>query len=193
MLAEVVVTSTVVLTTLIGLYITFNKLYKNYNIRSAYYDIDGVYAIKNMNSILLDSGELNEIIKDINVTGISSIKGIIVKEGNNIICNYGNKEGSQKCDNLKSNYSIQNLYLSTYDITAINSLIGKVQNTTFKDYLNFVKNYYDLNQVYTPPKSKIEDDNAKKYNYLFIIEYTKNDDKNYYASLGLGWYIWIKN
>ena len=48
MLAEVVVTSTIVLTSLISLYITFNKLYNNYEIRSNYYDVDGIYAIKNM-------------------------------------------------------------------------------------------------------------------------------------------------
>ena len=183
MLAEVVVTSTVVLTTLIGLYITFNKLYKNYNIRSVYYDIDGIYAIKNMNSILLDSGELNNIIKefyDNYDNGNSTIKDII----DNKECSITSIE--RKCSDLQKAYNINNLYITTYDIPAINSLTEEVNNTTFKEYLSFVKKYYNLNQEYTYPKSKIEDDNAKKYNYLFIIEYTKNDDKNYYASLGLG-------
>ena len=40
MLAEAIITSTIVLTTLVGLYANFMKLYNVYKIRDTYYDID---------------------------------------------------------------------------------------------------------------------------------------------------------
>ena len=181
MLAEVVVTSTIVLTALIGLYVTFNKLYNNYNIRMTYYDIDGIYAIKNMTNILLDTGELNDIIKDFTT---SSNKSII----ENSTCHYGNKEGSNKCSALQSEYYIQNIYITTYDKQAINNLQTKVLRQTFIDYLDYISKYYDLNETYISQANYIpsdDDEYTNKYNYLFIIEY-KNDDKYYYSSLGLG-------
>ena len=64
MLAEVVITSTIILTALVSLYVTFNKLYSNYNTRNSYYNIDGFYAIKGMINYLIDSGKLNEILND---------------------------------------------------------------------------------------------------------------------------------
>ena len=179
MLAEVVVTSTVVLTTLIGLYVSFNKLYKNYDIRSTYYDIDGIYAIKSITNILLDNEDLNTILNKFT----SSNSTAIIE---NSTCKYGNIDGNTKCTDLQSEYYIQNLYITTYDKPAVNSLKTKVSNQTFKDYLNFVEKKYNLNNNYTAPTSTIESDTANKYNYLFIIEYKKNDDKYYYASLGLG-------
>ena len=52
MLAEVVVTSTIILTALISFYTTFNNLYRRYEIHTKYYDIDGVYAIKELGNVL---------------------------------------------------------------------------------------------------------------------------------------------
>ena len=46
MLVEVVIVATVVLTTMTFLYTSINKLYNNYKVRNSYYNIDAMYATK---------------------------------------------------------------------------------------------------------------------------------------------------
>ena len=55
MLVEVIITSTVVITTLVAFYTNFEKLYKKYNENNNYHDIDGLYATKEV---------INYFIKD---------------------------------------------------------------------------------------------------------------------------------
>lgn len=165
MLAEVVVTSTIVLTSLISLYITFNKLYNNYEIRSNYYDVDGIYAIKNMINNLIDNDDLNKKLKGI--TNINPTFSIIKDKDCYDATN-------TKCDRLQGAYNINNMYIAAFEQKAIDNIKSNTNNQTFKDYLEFIKNHYNLND-------------KTKYNYLFIVEYQKNnDDKYYYSSLGVG-------
>ena len=160
MLAEAVITSTVVLTTLIGLYATFTKLYNAYNIRTTYFDIDGIYAIKGMISHLIDNGEINNKIGALKSN--EYIQLIPTDSCNNTNDTY--------CSSLKDLYNIENMYIVNYTKDSITNLSTVVSNQTFKDYLTYIRTYYSFN---------LEEDG---YNYLFIVEY-KND---YYSSLGLG-------
>ena len=124
MLAEVVVTSTIILTSLMSLYVTFNKLYKNYEIRSKYFDIDGVYAIKAVINTKLKSGDLNKIIKD--NTNYTSILTDDVK-------------------NIKETYNIENMYIVKKD--NLDALKTETSRNTFKDYLTYMEKYYKLNDT----------------------------------------------
>ena len=165
MLAEAVITSTVVLTTLIGLYATFTKLYNAYNIRTTYFDIDGIYAIKGMISHLIDNGEINNIIKTLKSPSNDYIQ---------LISTTGCKDtGDTYCSSLKNSYTIENMYIVNYKKESITNLSDDVNNQTFKDYLTYISTYYSFD---------LEEDG---YNYLFIVEY-QNGDKYYYSSLGLG-------
>lgn len=163
MLAEAIITSTIVLTTLVGLYANFMKIYKVYRVRETYYDIDGVYAIENTIDWLISNNKLVSIIPDNNIN-----YRLLV--GNS--CSIEQKF----CDLLKNSYKVKNMYVVSFKKQAIESLIDDVDNKTFKDYLNFVLKYYNFN--------KDEDDN---YSYLFVVEYQKNDNdvRYYYSSLGL--------
>lgn len=164
MLAEAIITSTIVLTTLVGLYANFMKLYNVYKIRDTYYDIDGVYAIENTIDWLISNNKLVSIIPDNNI---------------NYRLLVGNNSCSIKqefCNLLKKSYKVKNMYIMSFKKQDIESLISGVDNKTFKDYLNFVLKYYNFNTD--------EDDN---YSYLFVVEYQKNDNdvRYYYSSLGL--------
>ena len=66
MLVEVIVTSTIVVTTMILLYSSFNKLSNNYKTKNSYYNLDATYATKEMiNSMLKsDDEDINEFIND---------------------------------------------------------------------------------------------------------------------------------
>ena len=162
MLAEAIITSTIVLTTLVGLYANFMKLYNVYKIRDTYYDIDGVYAIKNAIDTMIDDGSLAGTLA-LN----TNYKSII----NNNICIVSNN--NNYCNFLKCTYSIKNMYVVKYDKDSIAELKNQVLNQTFKDYLNYIEKYYNFN---------MDDDN--KYSYLFVVEYQKNQ-KYYYSSLGV--------
>ena len=164
MLAEAVITSTVVLTTLIGLYATFTKLYNAYNIRTTYFDIDGMYAIKGMIDHLIDNGEINKKINELK-SSPNYIQLIKPDSCNDINDTY--------CSSLKNSYTIENMYIVNYTKDSITNLSTVVSNQTFKDYLTYIRTYYSFN---------LEEDG---YNYLFIVEY-QNGDKYYYSSLGLG-------
>lgn len=166
MLAEAIITSTIVLTTLVGLYANFMKLYNVYKIRDTYYDIDGVYAIKNAIDAMIDDGSLAGTLA-LNTINTNS-KSII----NNNICIVSNNNNNY-CNFLKGTYSIKNMYVVKYDKYSIAELKNQVLNQTFKDYLNYIEKYYNFN---------MDDDN--KYSYLFVVEYKKND-KYYYSSLGV--------
>lgn len=163
MLAEAIITSTIVLTTLVGLYANFMKLYNVYKIRDTYYDIDGVYAIKNVIDAMIDDGSLaGTLALNTNSKSIINDNICIVSNNNNNYCNF-----------LKDTYSIKNMYVVKYDKGSIAELKNQVLNQTFKDYLNYIEKYYNFN---------MDDDN--KYSYLFVVEYQKNQ-KYYYSSLGV--------
>lgn len=163
MLAEAIITSTIVLTTLVGLYANFMKLYNVYKIRDTYYDIDGVYAIENTIDWLISNNELVSIVPDNNIN-----YRLLV--GNSCPIK------QEFCNLLTKSYKVKNMYIMSFKKQAIESLIADVDNKTFKDYLNFVLKYYNFNTD--------EDDN---YSYLFVVEYQKNDNdvRYYYSSLGL--------
>lgn len=163
MLAEAIITSTIVLTTLVGLYANFMKIYKVYRVRETYYDIDGVYAIKNAIDAMIDDGSLaGTLVLNTNCNPIINNDKCAVSNNNNNYCSF-----------LKDTYSIKNMYVVKYDKYSIAELKNQVLNQTFKDYLNYIEKYYNFN---------MDDDN--KYSYLFVVEYQKNQ-KYYYSSLGV--------
>ena len=166
MLAEAIITSTIVLTTLVGLYANFMKLYNVYKIRDTYYDIDGVYAIKNAIDAMIDDGSLagTLVLDDCNYN--------LIIDNNNNICTVSNNN-NYYCNFLKDTYNIKKMYVIKYDKDSIAELKNQVLNQTFKDYLNYIEKYYNFN---------MDEDN--KYSYLFVVEYQKNQ-KYYYSSLGV--------
>lgn len=167
MLAEAVITSTVVLTTLIGLYATFTKLYNAYNIRTTYFDIDGIYAIKGMIDHLIDNGEINGIINNLKNMETQKLIKLIDKG------KYFRGKTDEYCNSLTELYNIDNMYIVKYEKEEVLKINKEEINQTFKDYLTYISTYYSFD---------LEEDG---YNYLFIVEY-KNGDKYYYSSLGVG-------
>ena len=170
MLAEAVITSTIVLTTLMSFYTAFNKLYSEYEIRSRYYNIDGAYANKNLLNNLIETGEINKIFSD-NDAGFKN-KNYIFFVNNRVCvnitdCNYINS--------LVTLYNIENVVIIEWSKSSIDETISKLSSTgineTFKDYLNnYVKKHYDFS-------------NDSGYNYIIITEYkdenSKKEEYNY--------------
>ena len=158
MLVEVIVTSTIIVTAMIGLYTSFNKLYKNYNARNSYYNIDAVYATKAIFNDMLKSGELNKNINDIFQ---NSNYEYLIKNGS---CTAFVDNDS--CSKILEFYKVKNMIIVEYDKEIINTnLRNTFQNETFKEYTDYVVSYYDVTT-------------NEEYSYLLLTEIY--DGSNYY-------------
>ena len=102
MLAEVVVTATLLLAIMISLYFTFNKIYARYNNVTNYKNIDGMYAIENVIEYMY-TGEGENNINNILKMEEQNYKYIIQNGNCNLLVDY--------CNKLKGTYNINNLLI----------------------------------------------------------------------------------
>lgn len=158
MLIEVIIVSTIVGTTMTLLFTSFNRLYNNYRIKNSYYNIDAVYATKEMLNSMIEDNFLNKFIN--NKIAINSYEYVI----NNSLCTPNYSPSS--CQNLKDLYDINNMIFSKYDISSLNALKETNLNQTLKDYIDYLITYYDLENT------------TNEYNYIILTEI--NDKNNYY-------------
>ena len=189
MLVEVIVTSTIILTAMIGLYCNFNKLYQRYNTKNNYYSIDGLYATKEMTNHLLNS-DFNKFLND-NMNKTSII--YLIKNGE---CNSSEiaQINSGFCSSLKSLYHIKNMIFVEYDACSLIfdndhnnkyscNLSGdkylQVTNETFKDYIDYVMEYYSM---YNASIKEDTETTADKYSYLILTE-LEDGENNYYSNI----------
>ena len=147
MLAEVVIVSAILITTLVSLYAGFAKVYKAYEERSSFFDTDSIYALKSIEDTLIDEGIFNNIIDKINTSNyLSYLKGDISSD--NYINNY--------LTELLGNYNIENFYITTYYSNSLNSIINSdPNNIVFNDFLTYLQ-------------KNLTFDNS--YNYIFLSE-----------------------
>lgn len=164
MLVEVIITSTVVLTAMIGLYATFSRVYSKYNEKNSYYSVEGVYSARVLFEYLLR----NDLTSYFNN---SNDELIVMKNGT---CSTTVKNKADKtigiCDDLKSVYGVQSIIMTEYDKGRLTTLKGNTSfSILFRDYINYVINYYDI-------------DNSSEFNYIILVELKKGNDY-YYANL----------
>jgi hypothetical protein len=179
MLVEVVITSTVIITALMGLYVTFNKLYNLYNVRDSYFDIDGVYAIKGIINYLIDTDRLNYVANKVNE---NMQYNIIDVDDNNLGGGCSSVIDSDidsdidwvdYCANVKATYNIQKFLVVKKSKDQLEEIKKANINQTFYDYLSYIEDYYVFDDNI---------DNIDNIQYLVIVEY-KSGDKYNYSSL----------
>ena len=163
MLVEVIVTSTVIVAAMIGLYASFNKLYVNYDSKSKYYNIDAVYATKVIFSSMLNEKKINSTINKIFQ---DSQYGYFI---NSKECNSEFFETNSTCDSVKELYDVENMIIVEYDKEVLLNFKNESLNETFKEYIDYVINYYDVTT-------------NEEYSYLLLTEIYDGSDY-YYANL----------
>ena len=175
MLAEAVVSATVIITSMVLLYSTFNRLYLLYSEKNSYYNIDAAYATKTMiNSLMDDNFE-----KYINDIFVDSTYKVILED-------YDEEELEEKCvknetssndslcTKLKDLYKVNKMIISEYDKSTLETDLKTLTiNKSFKDYIDYVIGYYGVSNHDT------------KYSYIVLTEIRDGDDY-YYANLGIG-------
>ena len=187
MLAEVVVSSTVVLVALVTLYASFTRVYNRYKSVNRYFNIDGVYAIRSMVNEMLSNGDFNKILsyESDEDDGVGFLKNNYMyfmkyNDGTKSSeCNYkGNASYSEYCEKIKNFYNIHNMVMIERTNTVLEpsnsgSLYNKVSNQTFKDYLEYVSGYYDFSSA------------DVDFNYIILVEYedVEGSGNYYYSSL----------
>lgn len=150
MLVELIITSTVIVAALIGLYTSYSRIYSLYQEKNTYYNIDGVYATKEIINDLLETGNLNSLLNQLKG---SNYIYIIDNEKDNEKCN----SKSAICPTIKDLYNINKMILVEYDKNTLNKLKNEPINETFKEYIDYVIKYYGI---------KENDD----YNYIVLTE-----------------------
>ena len=184
MLIEVIITSTVVLTGMVLLFSTFNSLYSKYKSRENYHDIDTFYATKEMIDYLME----NDFTDFINQNLYENESIFLIENGH---C----KDSSNTfCNKLQELYGIENMVFTTYDKQNLENLktgkdtngtsIGiKIQNETFRDYIDYVINYYNIqNENINATNSE----RKNEYTYFFLTEAKNTDTDLYtYASIAI--------
>jgi len=157
MMAEVVIVSCIILVSLVGLYATFNKLYIAYTERSYYYNVDCVYALRNVYKKLVDDNEFVNLVND-NVIN----SGIEIKA----------KLSDNYYTGLFNSYKVNEVYLVSYKKDSVSNLVDVVSNDSFKEYIKYLANSLEYDE---------EDENYEDFSYMFIVE-IKDKDYLYYGN-----------
>lgn len=145
MLAEVIISASVIIVTLVSLYAGFARVYKAYEIRSTYYDADSVYALKTISDYFIDEMVFNSYISGINDTN-RYVEFKEIGTPSNKIDAFINK--------MIENYKFEHFYLTRYDMEYLNSV--KSISSDLEEYIDFL----DSDKVI---------DNSN-YKYIFISE-----------------------
>ena len=170
MLVELIITSTVIVAALIGLYTSYSRIYSLYQEKNTYYNIDGVYATKEMINDLLETGNLNSLLNQLkrsNYIYIIDNKNCVEHENYNI---------GSACTTIKDLYNINKMILVEYDKNTLNKLKNESIepiNETFKEYIDYVIKYYGI---------KENDD----YNYIVLTEIEIGNKQYNYSNLRIG-------
>ena len=164
MLAEAVVSGTVIITSMVVLYSTFNRIYTIYSEKNNYYNIDAIYATKEMTNYLMN-GNFEEYIND---CFFDNRYNIFIDDSN--CYNYGDNV----CLKLKDLYKVNKMIITEYDKSTLESDVKNLSlNKSFKDYIDYVIDYYGVSNHDT------------KFRYIILTE-IKDGDNYYYANLGIG-------
>lgn len=170
MLVEVIVTSTVIITAIIGLYSSFNRLYTKYSTKNNYYDIDSKYATK----IMVDQLMQNNFNQFINAIFNTSENQWIIKNGR-CTSSTGNLNIPEICSSIQSLYYVKNMIITEYDKENLLALKARLGNQTFKEYIDYIINYYDITNSNLSGAENTTSGN--QYAYIVITE-TEEDGGN---------------
>lgn len=157
MLLEVIITSVVIITLLITVYICLNRVSSGYDKRSSYYDLDCLYLSSTVSDIILNEKE------DSFFSGYKVIDNI---------------------DGIKNSYSKYdvNVYYIEYKKEYINKLKELNNKSSFSDYIDYLNNSLDYDSEYSyiiiSEMCEKEDKNKCNYYGLKVSKDKKEEVRN---------------
>lgn len=199
MLVEVIITSTVIVTSMMFLYTSFNSLFTQYEARTNYHNIDALYATKETIDYLYQNN-LNKYIVENTKDSLYNKESLYLIKGGTCIKGENGSSILEKsfCKALQELYGIETMILTSYDAENLKNLkeglkedgevkVEAVSTETMKEYITYVTNYYNI---------KNENINAanstrkNEYTYLLLTETkaqkSENEKEEYnYASIAI--------
>jgi hypothetical protein len=162
MMAEVIIVSSVIMATLVGLYSIFNKMYISYNERSYYYNVDSVYALRSIYKKLIDDGKFVDLISG-TISSTPYFDDFDLDESNDSY-----NVSKEFYDKLNETYNINKIIFVKYDKNSIEELKNNSSSYTngMQDYISYLYTSLDFND---------------SFSYMFIIE-LKDGDYYYYGN-----------
>lgn len=152
MLAEVVVSASVVAVVLVTMYIGINRMTAAYDKRNRYYDLDAQQVAMVVNDTIRNNGS------DVTFDN----RGILPSE--QISSNYS--ETKELFDLYKNNLKYNNNVYIVKNKDGFNNIKNSNINQSFKDYLDYFISKTDFNE---------------NYSYFVVVELEKGSDYYYYT------------
>ena len=160
MMAELIVVSSIVLVTLVGLYTSYNKIFSIYKTRIGYYDVTTLYRLGFYRDVISENGKMTEV-KYNSESDIVDITNYIPAD--------------EKINNAKDQVFMVYNEKKSIDSSIFN---GKSVNLTFKDYVDYLSgaiDFSEFNYMMIMERCKLKDDKSKdiddcSYAYLEIYE-----------------------
>ncbi|MGM9875942.1 MAG: hypothetical protein ACI310_01795 [Bacilli bacterium] len=161
MLAEVVVSASVIAVILVTLYIGLNRMTSAYETRNRYYDIDAQQVAMEVNDALIRSGCLDSVKSSANTSS-----DYIYNMSDEFADDY---QGFP--EQLKENFGYNDIkvFFSLYDDDNLGELKGVYTSVSFGNYIDYLLNKIDFNE---------------SYSYFIVVELQKKDVNDcYYYTL----------
>ena len=189
MMAEVVIVSTVILTTLINLYAVFTRMYDVYTDRSHYYNVDTVYVLKTVYDNLIKNDKFVSLVND----KIYNVNDPATNDENKMIINYYefvNYSNTTKCEYLssvlcstiKDSFNIKSILIVRYDENTFNNVRIKSDGTNDDDNIlhdsGLTLGMLDYFRFLDKSMNYDAD-----YNYMLVVDMVgkdKNSNENYH-------------
>ena len=141
MLAELIITTTIVVTAMVALYANFNRIYSLYKEKFNYYSIDGVYATKMAtNSLMKDN--FNQFV---NTVFEGTHWKYLIEDG---VCTNISGSGTfnDSCGSIQKLYNVHNMIFIEYNMGSLEELknslnsvpSNKEKNVLFIDYIDYL-------------------------------------------------------
>lgn len=163
MMAELVVVSSVVLVTLVGLYTSYNRIYSIYKTRVRYYDVVTLYRLGYYRDILYKNDILDDVINASN-SGVVDV--------------YNSQSGKGSVFSLPESERLKDVedlvYMVNNNGRSINrdTFAGKSMHITFLEYVDFLEKSVDFskfNHMLISERCTPGDNDSCSYAYLEIF------------------------
>ncbi len=192
MLAELIITATVIIGAMVGLYASYNRIYSLYKKRNNYYHVDGVYATKEMTNHYMKDN-FNKIIndnlekrKETETTNYYEMKYYfyIIKDGKCI------DETDETCQAIKDLYQVENMLLVEYDICTLKPSAEECKSMSQEREEEIVRENPDDSTVITEiikikiAPIEIKNETFKEY-IDYLIKYYNIKEENDYSYIVL--------
>ncbi len=163
MMAEVIIVSAIIITTMVSLYAGFNRVYSTYNERNTFFSSDGIYALKTFEDFYINEQIMNKIANSLITNDYIDLTNC------DNTTYYQTAYQKTLCNQIKNQYKINKIIATTYDLSKIDATINNIDtneeyNETLKDYLEY---YYNNEEIQTA-----------NFSYLFFVELITSDSES---------------